>query len=75
MIAALWCLTIIITTGVIMFGIYLIVRSSGDVADELRQERRRRAEAARDNEKLHDQIINLKVEIDQPKNRKMHDAD
>jgi hypothetical protein len=74
-IAALWCLTIIVTIGVIMFGIYMIVRVKVDMADELRQLKRRQAETLRDNEKLQGQIVDLKVEIERLKNRKVHDAD
>lgn len=75
MIAALWCLTIIVTIGVIMFGIYMIVRVKVDMADELRQLKRRQAETLRDNEKLQGQLLDAKVEIERLKNRKVHDAD
>jgi hypothetical protein len=74
-IALLWCLTIIVSIAVVMFGIYLIVRVRIDLADELRMERRRSTDLLHDISKLQTLNNEQKVEIARLKNRKVHDAD
>jgi len=75
MTVALWCMTIVSTFAVIMFGIYMIAKISSDDADKLRLAQRANAEYLETIQKQRAQIIELKVEIDHLKNRKVHDAD
>lgn len=75
MTALVWATAIVLSIAVIMYGIYRIAKVSDDLLSDVHDSRRINDEHVATIRQQRDVIVDLRVEIDHLKNRKVHDAD